>query len=134
MVLFPLVLVDQPGGDYWQSWNEYVCHQLQAKGLISPEDPSLYTITDNLDLACKTIKNFYRVYHSSRYVGKLFVIRLKLDLPEAAVAELNQEFGDILSEGKIERSHALPAEKQDLSIVGLPRLVFYFNQKSYGRL
>ncbi|MEM7594803.1 MAG: LOG family protein [Cyanobacteria bacterium P01_A01_bin.83] len=130
----PLVLVDQPGGDYWQSWNEYVCHQLQAKGLISPEDSSLYTITDNLDLACKTIKDFYRVYHSSRYVGKLFVIRLKLDLPEALIAELNQEFGDILSQGKIERSHALPAEKQDLSIIDLPRLVFYFNQKSHGRL
>lgn len=130
----PLVLVDQPGGDYWHSWNDYICHHLKAKGLISPEDPSLYTITDRLDVACQTIKDFYRVFHSSRYVGKLFVMRLKLDLSAAAVAQLNQEFGDILSQGKIAKSAALPEEQQDLSTINLPRLTFYFNQKSLGRL
>lgn len=130
----PLVLVDQPGGDYWHSWNDYICNQLAAKGLISPEDPSLYTITDRLDVACQTIKDFYRVYHSSRYVGKLFVIRLQLKLPDIAIAQLNQEFSDILSQGEIKQSNALPEEQQDLAIIDLPRLVFYFNQKSLGRL
>ena len=130
----PLVLVDRPGGDYWNSWNDYICSQLRDKGLISPEDPSLYTITDNLDTACQTIKDFYRVYHSSRYVGKLFVIRLKLELSEAAVEQLNEDFSDILSEGKITKSKALPAEKTDLETADLPRLTFYFNQKSLGRL
>ena len=130
----PLVLVDQPGGDYWHSWNEYVCKQLQGKGLISPEDPSLYTITDRLDVACQTIKDFYRVYHSSRYVGKLFVMRLKLELPEVAVEQLNQEFSDILSQGEIKQTSALPEEQQDLDTIDLPRLIFYFNQKSLGRL
>ena len=130
----PLVLVDKPGGDYWHSWNDYICSQLKAKGLISPEDPSLYTITDNLDVACQTIKDFYRVYHSSRYVDKLFVMRLKLELSDRAIADLNQEFGDILSQGEITKSAALPAEKYDLESLDLPRLTFYFNQKSLGRL
>ena len=129
----PLVLIDRPGGDYWSSWNDYVCTQLKNKGLISPEDPSLYTVTDNLDTACQTIKDFYRVYHSSRYVDRLFVMRLKSDLSQAAVEQLNEEFSDILSEGKIAQSKALPAEK-DLETIDLPRLTFYFNQKSLGRL
>ncbi|MEL7074919.1 MAG: LOG family protein [Cyanobacteria bacterium J06648_1] len=130
----PLVLVDKPGGDYWHSWNKYICSQLKAKGLISPDDPSLYTITDRLEVACQTIKDFYRVYHSSRYVGKLFVMRLKLELSEPAVEELNQEFSDILHHGRINKSAALPEEQQDLETLNLPRLTFYFNQKSLGRL
>lgn len=130
----PLVLVDQPGGDYWHSWNDYICGQLQSKGLISPEDSSLYTITDRLDIACQTIKDFYRIYHSSRYVGKLFVMRLNLELPEVVVEQLNQEFADILSQGEIKQSKALPEEHADLAIIDLPRLIFYFNQQSLGRL
>ena len=130
----PLVLIDKPGGDYWHSWNDYICSQLKAKGLISQEDPSLYTVTDDLDVACQTIKDFYRVYHSSRYVGKLFVIRLKLELTDDAVAQLNQEFSDILSQGKIEKSAALPEEQKDTETSELPRLTLYFNQKSLGRL
>lgn len=130
----PLVLVDKPGGDYWYSWHDYICNQLKAKGLISPDDPSLYTITDSLEVACQTIKDFYRVYHSSRYVGKLFVMRLKLELSDQAVEELNQEFSDILHHGKIDKSGALPEEKDDLETRALPRLSFYFNQKSLGRL
>ncbi|MGB5711964.1 MAG: LOG family protein [Waterburya sp.] len=130
----PLILVDQPGGDYWHSWNDYICKQFLPKGLISPEDPSLYTITDRLDVACQTIRDFYRVYHSSRYVGKLFVMRLKLKLPKVAVEQLNQEFADLLSQGEIKQSNALAEEQEDLAIINLPRLIFYFNQISLGRL
>lgn len=130
----PLVLVDKPGGDYWHSWNNYICKQLKEKGLINPDDPSLYTITDQIDIACQTIKDFYRVYHSSRYVGQLLVMRLKLELSDAIVAQLNQEFADILSQGQISKNVALPEEKQELETIHLSRLTFYFNQKNLGRL
>jgi uncharacterized protein (TIGR00730 family) len=130
----PLVLVDKPGGDYWHSWNEYIHKQLAVKGLISPDDFSLYTITDQLDIACQTIKDFYRVYHSSRYVGQLFVMRLKLELTDLAVEQLNQEFADIVTQGKIRKSNALPEERRELETINLPRLTFYFNQKNFGRL
>ena len=130
----PLVLVDRPGGDYWHSWNDYICQQLKERGLISPEDPSLYTITDNLEVACQTIEDFYRVYHSSRYVGELFIIRLKLKLSELVVEQLNDEFADLLSRGKISQGVALPEERSNQEIIDLPRLTLYFNQKSLGRL
>lgn len=129
----PLVLIDKPGGDYWKTWNQYVCKQLVAKGLVSVDDPSLYTVTDDLDVACQTIRNFYRVYHSSRYVGKQFVIRTRCELSDSFVEHLNVEFSDILTQGIIEKTQAFPAEK-DESIQDLPRLAFYFNQKNWGRL
>jgi len=129
----PLILIDHPGGDYWKSWSEYINKQLVEKGLVSPEDPSLYTVTDNLQVACNAITHFYQVYHSSRYVGDRLVIRLKSELSDAEVEKLNVEFSDILVRGRIEKSQALPEEGTD-EAVGLPRLLLYFNQRDLGRL
>ncbi len=129
----PLVLIDRPGGDYWQAWSNYIHDHLIEKGLISPDDASLYTITDNLDVACNAITGFYRVYHSSRYVGDKLVIRLETELSDADVEYLNANFSDILVKGRIETSKALPQEAQD-ETVNLPRLVLYFNQRDLGRL
>ena len=129
----PLVLIDKPGGDYWHSWNEYICRQLVTKGLVSAEDPSLYTITDRLDVACNAVRDFYRVYHSSRYVGQKFVMRLNTQLSAEAVDKLNLEFPDILLKGKIQTSLALPEELPD-ETANLSRLIFYFNQRKQGRL
>jgi uncharacterized protein (TIGR00730 family) len=132
-VPMPLVLIDKPGGDYWHEWAKYINSQLMHRGLISPDDPSLYTITDRLDVACDAISSFYQVYHSSRYVNDQLVIRLKGDLSAAAVAHLNDRFSDILSKGTIEKSSALPQETLD-ETSGLPRLLLYFNQRDLGRL
>ena len=129
----PLVLIDRPGGDYWRAWSEYIHKHLVQQGLINPEDPSLYTITDNLDVACDAITRFYQVYHSSRYVNDKLVIRLRMDLADADVEQLNANFSDILVKGRIEKSRALPQETQDETVM-LPRLVLYFNQRDLGRL
>jgi predicted Rossmann-fold nucleotide-binding protein len=129
----PVVLIDHPGGDYWRSWSRYIDQQLVQKGLVSPDDSSLYTVTDSLEIACEAITGFYRVYHSSRYVGEQLVIRLSADLSDDAVEKLNANFSDILVKGKIEKSQALPQENQD-ETVELPRLVLYFNQRDLGRL
>ncbi|MEH2274392.1 MAG: LOG family protein [Nostoc sp.] len=129
----PLVLIDRPGGDYWWSWSEYINKQLVQNGLVSPEDPSLYTVTDDLDVACDVITRFYQVYHSCRYVGNKLVIRLKTDISDAQVEQLNANFSQIIVQGRIEKSQALPQEAQD-ETVGLPRLILYFNQRDLGRL
>ena len=129
----PVVLIDHPGGDYWQSCSEYINQQLVQKGLVSPEDPSLYTVTDNLEVACNAITSFYQVYHSSRYVGEQLVIRLSADLSDAEVEKLNANFSDILVKGKIAKSQALPQENQD-ETAELPRLVLYFNKRDLDRL
>jgi uncharacterized protein (TIGR00730 family) len=129
----PLVLVDRPGGDYWHNWDRYLKEQLLANQLISPHDVYLYQITDNVEDACNLITDFYRVYHSSRYVGNQLVIRLKYPLSAPALDQLNVEFSDLLVKGQIETSAALPAEKGD-ETESLPRIVMHFNHRDFGRL
>lgn len=129
----PLVLIDHPGGDYWHDWHAFIDKQLLRRRLISADDPSIYTITDNIETACKAISDFYRVYHSSRYVKELLVIRLKSELSDGDVEKLNDQFHDILVQGKIEKSPALAAEAGD-ETEHLPRLVLHFNQLDIGRL
>src|SRR5947208_993947 len=46
--LFPIVLVDEPGGDYWTRWQEFVVGVLVARKLIAPEDLSLYRIRNSV--------------------------------------------------------------------------------------
>ncbi|MCL2924047.1 MAG: LOG family protein [Trichodesmium sp. MAG_R04] len=129
----PLILIDYPGGNYWHDWNDFIYKQLLRRDFISTQDCNFYTITDNLESAYEAIANFYRVYHSSRYVGEKFVIRLNSELSEKDVDFLNQEFSDILTLGNIEKSQVLPEESEDQTS-HLPRLVMHFNQKDTGRL
>ncbi len=129
----PMILLDHPGGDYWQGWDDYIRGHLLSQRLISPDDPSLYVITDNIDDAWQELTNFYRVFHSSRYVGDRLIIRLNTCLRQGGLEELNQAFGDIVATGKIEMTEALPEERADETI-DLPRLVFHFNHRDFGRL
>lgn len=129
----PVVLVDHPQGTYWKAWDHYVREQLIRQHFISAADPSIYTITDRLDVACQSIARFYRVYHSSRYVGDRFVMRLTTELADADLELLNHQFADLVTQDKIRKSPALPAEIGS-ETEHLPRLVFHFNQRATGRL
>ncbi|MDR9403045.1 MAG: LOG family protein [Halothece sp. Uz-M2-17] len=129
----PLVLIDKPGGDYWKAWDRYIQEHLIQDGLVSPDDNCIYTITDDLEVACNAINHFYRVYHSSSYVGDLLVMRLNAEPTDAQVALLNEEFSDILVRGKFEKSPPLNEENGN-GTSDLPRLVFHFNQRDLGRL
>jgi uncharacterized protein (TIGR00730 family) len=132
--IFPIVMVDEPGGDYWKRWDEYIRDVLLARGLISPEDLSLYKITDSVDEAVAEVTSFYRVYHSMRYVGGDLVLRLKQRLPDALLERIRQDFSGILHCGTFEQTEALPAEANDQHVAGMPRLRFRFNRHSLGRL
>lgn len=132
--MIPLVLVDERGGKYWQSWQRYVQNHLLKCGMIGPDDRSLYLITDSADEAVREILNFYRVYHSMRYVGDRLVFRLKAAPTDALLDELNRDFRDLLAYGTFERSEALTGEFNEEHLRDLPRLVFHFDRKSLGRL
>jgi hypothetical protein len=129
----PMILINPPGGNYWRDWDGYIHKHLIKPGLVSPEDSSLYTITDNLEVAYETINHFYRVYHSSRYVKDLCVIRLQTELCDPDLERLNSEFADILLKGKIEKCTTFPEEIGD-ETEKLPRICFYFNQRDFGRM
>jgi uncharacterized protein (TIGR00730 family) len=132
--MMPVVLLDQPGGDYWTAFDRFVRRQLLDRGMIGPEDLSLYRLTDRLDEAVQEILGFYRVYHSMRYVRTNLVFRLQQLPSEELIAQLNDRFRDILVEGRFTVSQPLPEERDETELAALPRLVFHFNRRSFGRL
>ena len=128
----PMVLIDRPGGTYWRDWDSYLRKNLAATGLIGVEDLNLYTITDDIQVAAEVIRTFYQVYHSSRYVGEQFVMRLKMAISDRDLELLNQEFADLVTSGEIVQTTALADELEDSS--HLPRLVFKFDRRDFGKL
>ena len=132
--LMPLVLVDRPGGTYWKTWDIHVREELLRNKLISPEDLNLYQITDSTDEAVKIITRFYRNFQSTRFVKDLFIIRLKHAPNAVALAALNEDFADIILEGKIAAIKPTPEEIEDKDELELARIAFNFNRRDYGRL
>ena len=130
----PIVCIDAPGGRYWTAWNDYVRNHLLHNGLISEEDLALYRVTDDAAQAVEEIRDFYRVYHSSRYVGDKLVMRLTRSPGQPALERIAHDFADIAAGGRFQLvPRALPEEDAD-ETAALPRLVFQFNRVNCGRL
>src|SRR5262249_47354444 len=93
----PIVFIDSPRGTYWKTWERYVRDHLLRANLISEADLSLFKVTTSVEEAVEEIDGFYRVYHSSRLVGRDFVIRLTRSIPSSLAQQLTRDFADILS-------------------------------------
>jgi uncharacterized protein (TIGR00730 family) len=132
--LFPIIMVDEPGGDYWRRWLDFVDSVLVSRQLVSPPDTALFKVTDSVDEAVQEVLTFYRVYHSMRYVGSDLVLRLQKQLGPALLERISKEFVDIVQSGSIVQTTALPAEANDPHLADLPRLRFRFDRRSLGRL
>ncbi len=130
----PIVLVDEPGGTYWTAWQRFVENELLGRHLVSPEDLSLYKVTDDVDTAVNEIIGFYSAYNSMRYVRDQLMIRLNHEPPDALVERLNSEFADILVSGRIAKTTVHRLETDDEHLRNLPRLLMHFNRRNFGRL
>ncbi len=129
----PIVFLDAPRGRYWKSWLQYVKDHLLRRGLISEEDLALFKITTDPAEAVEEITGFYRVYHSSRYVGRHWVIRLNRPVAASVVDGLAGEFASLIEDGDIEQRAALPEEHEsEPELDHLPRLVFAARRISFG--
>jgi uncharacterized protein (TIGR00730 family) len=132
--MIPLVLLDHPGGSYWKDLGEFFQKQLLNNGMISPEDVRLYKITSSVEEAIEETLNFYRVYHSMRYVKDRLVFRLKEKLSDEKLASIQDKYSDILVDGTFEQRSALAEESGEPDLADMPRLVFHFNRRALGRL
>ena len=132
--IFPIVFIDQPGGTYWNALFSFLENHLHAYGLISPDDFKLFRLVKSVDEAVEEIVQFYRNYVSYRWVRKQLVLRLRHALTSRAVKELNREFADLVTEGRIVASGPLPEEANQPELAGLPRLVLTPHRHNLGRL
>ncbi|HEX5102479.1 MAG TPA: TIGR00730 family Rossman fold protein [Pirellulaceae bacterium] len=132
--MIPVVLLDPPGSGYWQGLNDFIHNQLLRNRLISPEDLHLFKLTDDPEAAKGEVLQFFRVYHSMRYVKNELVIRVQRPLDAPFLEAINTGFSDLLVTGRFEQREALPLERDETDLAYLPRLVFQFNRRNFGRL
>ena len=128
----PIILIDSPDSEYWESLIGFVTEKLSEGGFISNNDLSLLIRVNSIEQAVDEIVQFYRVYHSIRYVGDKTIIRLKKPLSSEDINSLNEKYSCILRSGEIEPTDALPAEQKDEAFLDLPRLVMDFNRHDFG--
>jgi len=130
----PIVLMEPRGSTYWATWMHFVKRQLVRNGFIKKEDLNLINIVKSVDAAVKYIEDFYRVYHSIRYVSGLAVLRLNREISEKTLKLINKKFKDILISGEVMVSPPTSKEIQEGEFLKLPRLVMNFNMRDFGRL
>jgi len=130
----PVVLMEPKGSTYWTQWMRFINKQLVKKGYIKKDDLSLFYIARSVDEGIKYIEDFYRVYHSIRYVSGLTVLRLNKDISGKTLKLINKKFRDILTDGEIKISPPTDKEIQGEEYLGLPRIAMHFNMRDYGRL
>jgi len=130
----PVVLLDTPGGTYWEHWSEFIHAEMGAARYISDEDFRLVKVTDSVDVAVDEVLGFYTNYHSQRFVDGRLVLRVQ-ELPsDDDLAAINRDFRDIVVRGEIEPIPTTKAEVADRDHVDLPRLAFRFDRHGWARL
>jgi uncharacterized protein (TIGR00730 family) len=130
----PLVLMELPGDDYWETWDRFIREQLLDRDFIRPEDLSFYKIVHSPEEGLDVIRNYYLTYHSMRQIQEKLVLRLEKDLTDKQLKILNDSFRDILGSGEIKRTAAFTVEEDEPGLWIKPRIAFNFNNKSSGRL
>src|SRR6266571_5074700 len=132
--IIPVVLLDRPRGNYWETWTKSLTDRLLKPGFISPEDFSFFKIMHSVREAVAEILQFYKLYHSMRWVRERLVIRLNQALSRRAIADLNEKFADVLRRGEIIQGAALREEKNEPEIWTLPRLILTPYRDRFGCL
>lgn len=130
----PVVLLEVPGYRYWHAWSRFVHEEVGSRGLISPGDDHFYRIADTVEVAANEVLNFYRNYHSLRWVGETLVIRLENRPTEEEAARLSEEFADAMHGPLRVLAGPLGAERRSDDFPDLARVALHFDRFSYSRL
>jgi len=131
--IVPVVLLDRPRGKYWETWMQFLIKRLLKFGFISEEDFAFFKIKHSAQDAAAEIIQFYKIFHSARWVGERYIIRLNRPLSEGAIVDLNKQFKDTVRTGQIVQRVALGKGEDELEHADLPRLIFTPVRSRFGR-
>lgn len=132
--LVPVVLLDAPGGSFWQDALAFIKRQLEENRYILPSDMKLVRLVHSADEAVVEISQFYANYHSSRWLKNQFVMRMQHPLSEAALQDMQEAFADLRLSGDFSQHAYSGPEQDEAGFSHLHRLVFAFNGRDQGRL
>lgn len=130
----PIVLLDEPGGTFWQPLVAYLRDHVAQEGYIHGDDFSLFTATDDVDVAVDELLRFGRNFCSIRWVDELLVLRLRQAPTAEELERLNEDYADLVVSGRIEPTDPLPVEVAGGDQVDLPRLALVADNHLAGRL
>jgi uncharacterized protein (TIGR00730 family) len=130
----PIILMDLPDGTYWSRWQEFLREDMMSRGYIDENELNLVTIVTDPAAAVSEITNFYRNYHSYRFVNGHLIMRLKFAPTPALINRLNYDFADIVSQGAVRQGDPLPEEADEPETLHLSRLLMQFNRADFARL
>lgn len=130
----PIVLLDVPGGTFWESAKAFIENELVGRGLVDPTDLALFCVTDSVERTVMEITGFYANYDSMRYVRDLLVLRAHTAPTDAQLDGLNARFGHLCASGRIERAGPLAEEVADNDKLDLPRIRLNFVKRQFGQL
>jgi uncharacterized protein (TIGR00730 family) len=130
----PVVLLDEPSGTFWTAFVRFLREETASRGLIDADDLDLLVCTDDVRAAADQVIGFYRNYHSLRWVNEVLVLRMHRAPNGEQLRDLNQRFGEISTDGTIERTAPLPAEARDDDHLELERIALRYNGFAAGKL
>lgn len=132
--LVPIVLLDEPGSNYWEEALRYIREQLLERHYILPSDMHLMRVAHSAEDAGQEIARFYRNFHSTRWLKGSFLIRMNHPLNADALKTLDKEFADLCLSGGYQQQDYCEAESDEPEFCELTRLAFHFNARDHGRL
>jgi uncharacterized protein (TIGR00730 family) len=130
----PIVLLGQKEDSYWDRWMDFLSSVMIEQGFASKNDLSMLHRAYSAEEAIEQILNYYKIFHSLRYVGDLTILRLTQPLPTDFVEELNSEFQDIIVKGSLKPTPPHKQELKNKEYLELPRLSLHFDKSGFGRL
>ncbi|WP_263264024.1 LOG family protein [Pseudomonas sp. RIT-PI-S] len=132
--LVPVVLLDAPGGTFWEGALTFIREQLEANHYILPSDLKLMRLVYSAEEAVEEINRFYANFHSTRWLKNLFIVRMRRPLNSEALAQLDAAFKDLKLSGSFEQHVSAPEHADEPELYHLARLTFAFNGRNQGRL
>ena len=130
----PIVLLDTPGDQYWETVHDFVGRQLVERGLVAAADTQLYLVTEDGQAAVDEVLGFYRNYDSIRYIGHMIVMRMKQGPTDEQLAGLNERFGPMCKPGGIVSATPFEPERKENDRLDLARITFTLANHSSGIL
>jgi uncharacterized protein (TIGR00730 family) len=132
--LHPIVLLEAEGTGYWDHVVRFMREVQLGGAMIAESDLSLFLYTNDVVEACYHVRHFYSNYHSQRYAGEKLILRLRQAPTDQELKTLNDDFADIVVEGRIDKVGPAPAEVKDDDALDYDRIAFVFDQRHFGRL
>ncbi|POA33022.1 MULTISPECIES: LOG family protein [unclassified Pseudomonas] len=132
--LVPVVLLDAPGGTFWESALNFIRNQLEANHYILSNDLKLIRLVYTVDDAVAEINQFYSNFHSSRWLKHQFVIRMHHKLSDQALEHIQEAFADLCLSDHFHQHTYAGEEHDEAQFSHLVRLSFTFNARDHGRL